>query len=574
MKLLSLAVGRCMLPAVLTALLATSSLSRAQTPQYNIGDALRQSEETRRTSVPRPAAAPVLPQLVEPQLKLKDGETLFVRTFVVEGPRRADEAEVRASLAPYQGRKLTLVQIYEAADKVTTLYRNQGYLVAKVYVPAQDARSGKLKLKLVPGAYGTIATKNESLVRDSYLQGVVDRALAGSAYIHRDGLERAMLLMSDLAGAGVPKVAIGRGQQPETSDFVFGVPEARRVDGHLLGDNFGSPFTGRNRLSGGFNVNSPLGFGDRLSAFGLVSEDAKLWNGRVAYASPLGYDGLRGEAAVFRTTYVLGGIYDGLGAPATAEGISGTLAYPFKRTRNDSIYLTGNFTHKALEDEFFDISFARRKIDSGTAAVTRDQIGTLFGLPLVTSTTFSFTAGYVDFPDPDQKAFNIAGVNTVGTFTKANLLFNSTLAFTDQLSLTTTFRAQKSFSGNLDSSEQMGLTGFWGVRSFDEGLAGDSGYLFTPEVKQALPDFASYRHSIGVFADVGAVWIEDASYTTTQQKHTRLNDIGLGYYATYEYAPQRFLLLRAQVAHSVGPNEGGESYDRRTKGLLQAGFSF
>ena len=48
----------------------------------------------------------------------------------------------------------------------------------------------------------------------------------------------------------------------------------------------------------------------------------------------VGDDGLRGEAAVFRTTYVLGGIYDGLGATGTAEGISGTLAYPFRRTRS------------------------------------------------------------------------------------------------------------------------------------------------------------------------------------------------------------------------------------------------
>src|SRR5215813_1198882 len=156
MKLQSFAIGCGTLPALLALLLATSSVSRAQTPQYNIGDALRQSEETRRTPVPRPAATPVLPQLVEPQLKLKDGETLFVRTFVVEGPSLVDEAEVRAILAPYQSRKLTLAQIYEAADKVTTLYRNQGYLVAKAYVPAQDARSGKLKLKLVPGRYGTI----------------------------------------------------------------------------------------------------------------------------------------------------------------------------------------------------------------------------------------------------------------------------------------------------------------------------------------------------------------------------------------------------------------------------------
>src|SRR5262245_65444044 len=104
MKLQSLAVGRCTLSAVQTGLLATSSLSRAQTPQYNIGDALRQSEETRRAPVPRPASAPVLPQLVEPQLKLQEGETVLVRTFVVEGPRLRDGGGVGEIIVPYPAR--------------------------------------------------------------------------------------------------------------------------------------------------------------------------------------------------------------------------------------------------------------------------------------------------------------------------------------------------------------------------------------------------------------------------------------------------------------------------------------
>jgi hemolysin activation/secretion protein len=120
----------------------------------------------------------------------------------------------------------------------------------------------------------------------------------------------------------------------------------------------------------------------------------------------------------------------------------------------------------------------------------------------------------------------------------------------------------------------MSLTGFWGVRSFDEGLSGDSGYLVTPELKYALPDIALYRHAIGLFADIGGAWIEDASYTTTQSSFTKVNDIGLSYYATYEYSPARFLLLKAQVAHTLGPSGSARSYNRGTKGLVQAGFTF
>jgi len=556
----------------ITMLVAPSAL--AQALPYNIGDAVRQSEETRRSAPQPQVGTPVLPTLVEPPFVLKDKEKLLVRRFKLEGPQLIDEAQARALLTPYEGRSLTIVEIYEAADRITNLYRNAGYLVAKAYVPAQNAKSGTLRIKIVPGKYGTVTLKNESLVRDWFMQGVLDTALAGETYIHKDRLERAMLLMSDLAGAGVPRIAIGPGRVPETSDFVFGVPEGRRFDGYLLGDNYGSPYTGRNRLSGGVNLNSPLGIGDRLSVEGILSEDTNLKNGRIAYSAPIGYDGLRAEISAFRTSYVLGSVYDVLDATGTADGIAGTVTYALKRQSDENIYLSGNYTHKSLNDNILGASFAHRLIDEGTAGISRESTSSFAGMPWMTSATLSITAGNVDFPDPAQRALNRLGTDTVGDFAKVNFQFASTLGLSDKLSLTTTFRAQKSLTGNLDSSEQFGLTGFWGVRSFDEGLAGDSGYLITPELKYALPGFNGYSHSLGVFTDVGGVWIANPSYTTTQKPYTQLQDVGLGYYASYQYSPGRQLLLKAQVAWTYGSDAGAQSYNNQTKGLLQVGFTF
>ncbi len=571
-----IARGGAVLAMSALAMLTASLAARAQTaPLPNIGDAVRQSEETRKgTDLPRTGTAPVLPRLVEPPFTLNDKEKLFVRTFRIEGDRLGDDAEARALLAPYEHRKLTITEIYAAADQLTTLYRGRGYLVAKAYVPAQDARNGTLRIKIVAGRYGAVTIKNESLVRDKELQGLVDHALAGATIIHKDPLERAMLLMSDLPGAGAPRIAIGSGRQLETSDFVFGVPQARRFDGYLLGDNYGSPYTGRMRLSGGLNVNSPLGFGDRLSAFGLVSEDSHLANGRVAYSAPVGYDSLRAEIGAYRTTYALGGIYSDLDATGTADAVTATVSYPIIRQVNGSLYISGNYTHKTLNDNVLGVSLAHRNMDEGTVALTGDTTSALFGLPWTTSTTLSVTAGNVVFPDLAQRAANVAGVNTAGDFSKINLSFLTTVGLTDKLSFSASVRAQQSLSGNLDSSEQLSLTGFWGVRSYDEGLAGDSGYIVTPELKYALPDIERYRHAVGVFTDVGAVWLADASFTTTQKSYTQLNDVGLGYYATYEYSAARFLLLKAQVAHSYGGTGGAQSYDRGTKGLLQVGLTF
>jgi hypothetical protein len=70
------------------------------------------------------------------------------------------------------------------------------------------------------------------------------------------------------------------------------------------------------------------------------------------------------------------------------------------------------------------------------------------------------------------------------------------------------------------------------------------------------------------------VWLENPSFTVTQKPFTQLNDVGIGYYATYEYLPTRFVLLKAMVAHTYGSDGGAELYDRGTKGLVQAGVTF
>ena len=559
-------------------ILAMTGASLAQsvpaTP-FNSGNALRQGQEPPKPPVPPPAAVPVLPQPAEPPpLTLKGNEKLLVRHFSLDGPVLVDDAELKAIFSPYENQELTLAQIYEVADKVTTLYRNRGYFVAKAYVPAQDASGGELKIKIIIGQFGTVTLKNDSLVRDDHLQGVIADSRAGSAYVERDQLERAMLEINDLPGAGMPRVVIGAGQQPETSDFTFEVPEGRRVDGYILGDNFGPSFTGRNRLTAAVGLNSPLGYGDRLSGFGIVSERTDLQTGRAAYAFPIGDDGWRAELSAFRTTYVLTGAFGPLDATGNADAVAATLTYPLIRQSDHSLYISGYISHEWLNDKIFDASIADRTIDLGKIATTFNTAGAIASMPLTTSTTAAVTTGYVYFGDPTQKAENIAGADTVGNYAKLDLAFAATLALSEKLSLALNFQGQKSLSGNLDSSEQMTLTGSLGIRSYDEGLSGDSGYLVTPELKYALPEIFGYKHSIGLFTDIGAAVLENASFTTTQKAYTQLNDIGLGYDGTYEYSPGRFALLKAEIAHTYGSEDGAHLYNRGTKALLQVGFTF
>ncbi|MFY9655196.1 MAG: ShlB/FhaC/HecB family hemolysin secretion/activation protein [Methylocystis sp.] len=554
--------------------LATQAQAQSIGLPYNAGDALRQSELARREAPTAPKPQISLPQFALPRLSIPGNEKLLVRRFEVDAPSGLIPLdETGEVLAPFENRKLTLTEIYDAADQITNLYRSHGYIVAKAYVPEQDARSGTLRIKLLIGQRAAVTLENNSLVDSTLLQGVIDHALEPSPYLRKDEIERAMLLVSDLPGAGVPRIAVSPGKQPETSDLNFVAPEMPRYEGYVLGDNYGYAYTGRLRMSGAVSVNSPLGWGDRLSLFGLLTENTELANWRAAYSFPIGFDGLKAEISAFQTDYVLGGLYKPSDAAGLANGAAANFTYALKRQRDDSIFLFSNFTHKYLDDKVLNTSTASRTIDSGTVGVTRSTVGSLFDFPLVTETTLSATTGYVNFPDPTEKAANIAGVNTAGSYARLNLNFNSTLAFNPWLSLTTALRAQKSLGRNLDASEKIEVTGFYGVKSYDEGVAGDSGYVFTPELKFALPEIENYKHSIGIFTDVGAAWLQNGSYTTTQFGYSPVSDAGAGYYATYQFGPARSIFLKAQVAHTYGSESVAPAYDKHTKGLVQIGMS-
>src|SRR3984893_7137101 len=89
---------------VLEATLSSTHLVHAQSaPVPNIGDAVRQADETRKGApLPRTGAEPVLPRLLDPPFTLKDNAKLLVRTFRIEGQGPLAESELRPILAAYE----------------------------------------------------------------------------------------------------------------------------------------------------------------------------------------------------------------------------------------------------------------------------------------------------------------------------------------------------------------------------------------------------------------------------------------------------------------------------------------
>jgi hemolysin activation/secretion protein len=467
-------------------------------------------------------------------------ETIFIQDFILEGADQFPEAKLRELLAPYKERNLTLAQIREAADLLTKFYRENGYMVATAFIPPQDARSGKLLIRVQIGRYGQKSLENQSLVRDQYFQNALKYLQAG-APIRSSELERLVLLIGDLPGADIPKLSMSEGQAPGTADFLTRVPPKSRFGGYFIADNSGSRYTGRRRFMAGVDVNSPFNLGDRLSVNGLISENRGLQSVGLNYSFPLSANGLRLELAYFNVFSRLGEEYEDLEVTGKADIYQATLSYPLIRRGDRNLRLSLTVAHKQMEDKFIDV--LRRKISYLSLNLENQKWTTLLGKNFFAQLGGALTVGRLTLPDPLQKRQNQNGANSVGNYAKFNL--NGALGFslTNNLILQGLANFQKSLTGNLDSSEQMSVTGQTGVRAYREIISGDEGYYLATDLVYNLPGLGDFRHSLGIFADISGWRYKNGSYALKDSD--TLSGAGLSYTATFEPFTLSLQLTRA-----------------------------
>jgi len=423
-----------------------------------------------------------------------------------------------------------------------------------------------LAIKVVPGTYGNFMLKNRSLVEDGRVQSVFERIKENSPLVHQEGIERAMLIVSDMPGASLPTLTIAPGSAPGTSDFLVQMEPADRVHGYVVADNYGSRLTGKDRLSAGVDVYSPFGIADRLTFSGMSSESSGLQNARVAYGVPLSPNGLRVEVAAAKTTYKLGDEYKDLDASGTANTLDATFSYPLIRSREDSLYLFLNVANKRLRDDIDATSTSTAKRASvATVTLQREIFGKVFGSNASINMSSGFTFGHLSFDDDEQKAENRAGADTVGNYSKINLAFNGRFALVNNWSLLANAQLQKALGKNLDSSEQFTISGANGIKSYADGVTSDNGYLLGAELKYAFAPINGIDQATGLFANYGEVRPEDGSYTTVGK--ISISDVGLAYYVS-----NKTLFSRLQVSRTLGTQDDTKEYNHKTGVLLQVGM--
>jgi hemolysin activation/secretion protein len=499
----------------------------------------------------------------------KSGKTIFVKSFKITGGLQMPEALLQKLLASFAHKDLTFAELQEATSIITKTYRSNGYFVARAYIPAQSMQEGVVEIAIIEGNYGKFILDNKSNVKTPIVQAMFDD-IKDKDIVSTNTLERAMLVINDTPGVQVTVADVKPGTEVGTSDFVITTEATPWYDGYILGDNYGSRYTGKNRVMAGVNLNSLAGIGDKLSLSGLMSSETDLKNGRVAYSVPLMANGLRAEVSYSKTDYALADTYESLDAYGTSNTLDATLSYPIIRTRLETLKISSTIASKDLSDYQAGVTTSDKDAASINLALNYTKEQKLFGLDAQINSGLTYTHGDLKFVDAASKATDAAGANTQGTYSKINGYVGMSALLPQELTLSTNLQFQKALGNkNLDGSEDMSIGGSNGVKLFPDGeLSAENALLLNIELTRGLPTLGNYSHKVGLFYDLGQASMEDDSKDTTFKSRT-LQDVGLGYYASY-----KTLFAKAQVATVVGDENVVSEPEYKTRYLVQGGMSF
>ncbi len=492
-----------------------------------------------------------------------DAVRVLVRELRVTGASAYSPADLIAITGFRPGSELTLAQLQAMASLITEHYRNNGYFVARAYLPEQDVSNHVVSIAVGEGTYGNLTVRNQSNVADGLAYSRLEGLDSGDA-ITIAPLESRLLLLSDIPGVNVGSTLVP-GTTPGSSDLIVDVTPGRRVTGSIDADNAGNPYTGEVRLGATVNLNNPLGRGD-VASVRVLTSGSGLAYGRASYQMMFG----RATAGVAysKLRYELDKPFDVLGANGTADVASVYGSMPLIRSRNSNLYAGLSYEHRTFQDN---LDLFGSVIDRKARVATANLYGNHhddIGRGGMSAFLLSLSAGSLDIETPGALLVDAASARTNGSYNK--LWFNATRsqAITDTFSLHGSLTGQLA-SKNLDPSEKMVLGGIDGIRAYPQGEGfGDQGYLVNLEARLLLAGLSARIpgdvHLIGL-VDAGRITIDKNPWYPGENTRT-LSGTGVG--ITWGQ-PDNFA-VRTYYARKLGNDPAISAPDKSGRFWIQA----
>jgi len=539
---------------------------------------IAQVSDPNQDRFPQPLPEPELtdPEEEEPVLPPSETETDPISPDVSEAEVEVTAIEVTGSTIytsedwqkftqPLEGRTVTVAELRAAADAITRLYQDEGYLTSRAILPQQEVVDGVVQIQVIEGSLEEIQIEGNQRVKSDYISSRVrlgvDTPLNAFKLEDQLRLLRQNPLFDTLSATLQPGTDLGQ------SVLAIEVDEANPFYGFASFDNYSPPSLGSERFGIGAGYRNLTGYGDNLFASYYVSTTGGSDLIDAFYQIPVNpMEGTIQLRTQFNWTEITEDPFDDLGIEGDSQFYELSFRQPLIRTPTEEFALSLAFSFEDGQTFTFDdipTPFGFGPDEDGVSRtsvfrfgqdyIRRDANGAWILRSLFNIGTTLFDATSNPEPIPDSAFFSWNGqVQRV-----QRLNDNHTLVTQASVQLT---------PDPLLPSEQFVIGGFYSVRGYRESVRnGDNGLRLSVEDRITLSrnDRGESILLLIPFADIGYVWNQgDNPNDLPDQKF--LASIGTGIL----YEPVRNLNLRLDYGLPL------VDLDDRGDNLQDDGFHF
>lgn len=205
-----------------------------------------------------PAPEPPVP---EPSLPSGADVPFRVTDVVVVGSTLYDAATLAAIVAPYENREVTLAELQQAADEITQLYLNDGYITSRAVISTQTIVDGVVQIDVIEGELEEITVEGTDRLVD-YVR--VRIAQGGTQPLNQGRLEDQLRLLRVDPMFDSVEASLRAGSGVGQSRLIVRVEEAPTVGGSIYSDSYSPPSVGNVRIGGSLQFRNLAGLGDTL----------------------------------------------------------------------------------------------------------------------------------------------------------------------------------------------------------------------------------------------------------------------------------------------------------------------
>jgi hemolysin activation/secretion protein len=438
--------------------------------------------------------------------------------LTVDGTTVYRPDSVRRLYERYLGTQVTLAQIYGIVDLLTARYRNDGYILSQVIVPAQSVEGGAVRLQAIEGYIDDVRLEGGTEALRARARKYADR-IRRQRPLTAATLERNVLLLNDLPGVQA-RAVLAPGSAPGAAQLVLQLTQ-RRYDASASSDTRGSRAQGRQRVFADLDLHNLLG-GASITELRSVTT----FTPELSYlaATHDQFIGTHGGSISLTASYAYSKPQELLFIPlelkTKSKMVTLTYTHPIVRSRGANLYARGAISGFDSTSTVFGVKDTADRLRAARVGLTYDAADGLGGINIA---DLEYSQGIKGLGSSKRNDPYLSRPTGRPDFQKASLYGARIQSLPAGWSFVVAGAAQYAFT-DLLAPELFSVGGEQFGRSYDPSeLLDDHGATLKIELRHAHTWGGRYPTTLMpyVFADGGRVWARttfpgfDSSQTAT-----------------------------------------------------------